>query len=72
MDVLVGYGVIPWKKRILGQYWDRLLMVEGAGRYYSTPFKGHQGFTQWDPLSPTIFNMVFDAVICHWVTLVVG
>ena len=24
-----------------------------------------------DPLSPTIFNMVVDAVVCHWESLVV-
>ena len=27
--------------------------------------------TQGDPLSPTIFNVVVDAVVCHWVTLAV-
>ena len=27
--------------------------------------------TQGDPLSPTIFNAVVDAVVRHWVTLVV-
>ena len=25
---------------------------------------------QGDPLYPTIFNVVLDAVICHWVTVV--
>ena len=27
--------------------------------------------TQGDPLSHTIFNLVVDAVVCHWVTLAV-
>ena len=27
--------------------------------------------TQGNPLSPTIFNVVVDAVVCHWVTLAV-
>ena len=27
--------------------------------------------TQGDPLSPTIFNLVVDAVVRHWVTLAV-
>ena len=27
------------------------------------------GVTQGDPLSPTIFNVVVDAVVRHWVTL---
>ena len=25
--------------------------------------------TQGDPLSPTIFNVVVDAVVCHWFTM---
>ena len=28
--------------------------------------------TQGDPLSPTIFNVVVDAVVCHWVTGVIA
>ena len=28
---------------------------------------GIQGVTQGDPLSPTIFNVVVDAVVRHWV-----
>ena len=27
--------------------------------------------TQGDPLPPTIFNVVVDVVVCHWVTLTV-
>ena len=33
-------------------------------------FKGFLGVTQGDPLSTTIFNVVVDAVLRHWVTLV--
>ena len=47
-------------------------MVAIAGSFYGNPFKVHQGFTQGGPISPAIFNMVFDALICHWVTLVMG
>ena len=46
-------------------------MVERAGGYYGTGFKGERGVTQGDLLSPTIFIVVVDAVVCHWVTLVV-
>ena len=46
-------------------------MVARAGGYYGTGFKGVRGVTQGDPLSPTIFNVVVDAVVCHWVTLAV-
>ena len=44
-------------------------MVARAGGYYRTAFKGAWGVTQGNPLSPTIFNVVVDAVVRHWVTL---
>ena len=42
-------------------------MVARAGRYYGKAFKGARGVTQGDPLSPTIFNVVVDAVVRHWI-----
>ena len=44
-------------------------MVARAGGYYREAFKGSQGVMQGDPLSPTIFNVVVDAVVCHWVKM---
>ena len=44
-------------------------MVARAGGYYGPSFKVYRGFTQGDPLSPTLFNVVVDAIICHWVTV---
>ena len=44
-------------------------MVERVGGYYVEAFKGARGVTQGDPLLPTIFNVVVDAVVCHWVTM---
>ena len=46
-------------------------MVARAGGYYGETFKGYRGVTQGDPLSPTIFNVVVDAVVSHWVTVMV-
>ena len=37
--------------------------------YYGEAFKGSRGVRQGDLLSPTIFNVVVDAVVRHWVTL---
>ena len=45
-------------------------MIAKVGGYFGRLFKGCRGITQGDPLFPTIFNVVMDAVICHWVTLV--
>ena len=38
-----------------------------AGGYDRTSFGGERGVTQGDPLYPTIFNLVVDAVVRHWV-----
>ena len=46
-------------------------MVARAGGYYRKGFKGGRGVTQGDALSPTIFNVVVDAVVRHWVTIAV-
>ena len=46
-------------------------MVARAGGYLGTGFKGERGVTQGYPLSPTIFNVVVDVVVRHWVTLAV-
>ena len=55
---------------ILRTYWDWLHMVEKSGGYFRLSFKVYRGVTQGDPLSPTIFNMVVDAVIGHWMAVV--
>ena len=44
-------------------------MVARAGGYYGEAFKGARDVKQGDPLSPTIFNVVVDAVVRHWVTM---
>ena len=46
-------------------------MVARAGGYYGAGFKGARGVTQVNPMSPTIFNVVLYAVVCHWVRLVI-
>ena len=50
---------------ILLRYWERLKMVARAGGYYGEPFCGERGVTQGNPLQPTIFNVVVDAVVRH-------
>ena len=47
-------------------------MVARAGGYYRETFKGARGVSQGDPLSPTIFNVVVDAVVNHWIDQIVN
>ena len=65
----MAWGLEP--PRILWVYWDRLRMVARVGGYYRTPFQGFQGVMQGYPVSPTIFNVVVDAGVQHWVAVVV-
>ena len=43
-----------------------------AGGYCGAEFKGYRGVTQGDPLYTTIFNVVVDAVVTHWLTGVIS
>ena len=71
LDILEGYGVGTQARRLLRAYWRKSTMVARAGGYFGTGFKGARGVTQGDALSPTIFNVVVDAVVRHWVMLAV-
>ena len=69
LDILEGYGVVPRALCLLRRYWGRLQMVAQAGGDYGETFCGERGVTQGDPLLPTIFNVVVDAVVRHWYSL---
>ena len=67
LEILEGYGVGPNARRLLTTYWRRQTMVARAAGYYGTVFRGERSVTQGEPLSPTIFNVMVDAVVWHWV-----
>ena len=49
-----------------------MTIVARAGGYYVTAFQEERGVTQGYPLSPTIFNVVVDAVVRYWVAVVIA
>ena len=69
LEILEGYGVGPRLWRLLQTSWGFMRMVAKAGGYYGSVFKISRGVTQGYPLYPTIFNVVVDAVVRHWVTV---
>ena len=70
LEIIASYGFSPRAIWLLQIYWVWLTVVAWAGRYYGLPFKGYSGVTQLYPLSPTLFNVFFDTIIRHWVTVV--
>ena len=67
LEILEGYSVGPKAGRLLTNYWRHLTMVARARGYYWKAFRGERGVTQGALLSPTIFNVVVDAVVRNWV-----
>ena len=65
LEFMVAHGFRTGMERPLCKYWEGLITVARVRRYYGTPFTGCRGVIQGEPLSPTILNMVVDAVICH-------
>ena len=55
---------------LLRTHWMRLTMATRAGGYYGAASKGAQGVTHGYPLYPTILNVVVNAVVMHWVTVI--
>ena len=67
MKILEGYRVVLRTSLLLHTYWYQLTVVVRASRYCAAACKGFRGMTHGELLSLTIFNVVVDAVVCHWV-----
>jgi len=70
LDILEKYGVGPNTLRLIRTFWERQEVVARQAGYYGRRFKPTRGCTQGDVLSPTIFNIVCDAIIRYWLTVV--
>jgi hypothetical protein len=66
LEILEKYGVGPNLIRLLRNFWNKLLVVARQSGYHSSPFSVRRGVTQGDVISPTIFNIVVDAVVRYW------
>ena len=72
LEFLEGCRLVPKTRRQVRTYWYILTVVYCAGRYYVMLFKGYQGMTQGELISLTIFNVVVDKLVCHWISVLVG
>jgi hypothetical protein len=62
IQLLQKYGVGNRILKLLTNFWSSLTIVARQQGYYGTPFQSERGTTQGDIISPTIFNIVIDAV----------
>jgi retron-type reverse transcriptase len=56
----------PRLLQLLTHFWTSLQVVARQQGYYGAPFRSERGTTQGDIISPTIFNIVVDAVVREW------
>jgi hypothetical protein len=70
IEILEGYGVGRRIVALLTNYWKKQRIVAKASGYHGDPFEATRGVTQGDPMSPTIFNIVVDAVVRQWLSQV--
>ena len=68
--LLTAYGVGPNSLRLLQTFWDEQKVVARQSGYHGPAFKAGRGLTQGGIVSPRFFNILLDAVIRHWLSLV--
>jgi hypothetical protein len=66
LQILHEYGVGERILRVLSNFWDSLTVIARQQGYYGNPFRSKRGTTQGDITSPTIFNILVDAVVREW------
>ena len=66
MRILELYGVGENLRRIIRTVWAGDTMVPRQAGYFGKPFLAERGVRVGDNMSPTIFNIVIDAVVHHW------
>jgi exonuclease III len=65
LQIMRGYGVGPNICNIIAQTWAMDKMVPKQAGFYAEPFATSRGVRQGDIMSPTVFNIVCDAIIRH-------
>ena len=66
LEILEGYGVGPNVLGLLTFYWNSQRCVAKCGKYHGETFVPYRGATQGGVVSPTLFNVLVDAVVRKW------
>ena len=57
---------IKFPVRLIARFWKQSSLCCRAAGYYGRIFHARRGIMQDGPLSPTIFNLMVDAVVQEW------
>ena len=63
LQILEEAGVGPKALCLIRTFWDKTILVCRTSGYHGSPFIAKHGITQGGPLSPTIFNIMVDAIV---------
>jgi hypothetical protein len=63
IKLLQKYGVGEKMCKLINNIWQHDTLVPKQSHYYGKPFKAYRGVRQGDIVSPTIFNIIMDAII---------
>jgi hypothetical protein len=66
MTILKGYGVGNNIQNFILKIWNEDMIVPKQAGFFGKPFRATRGVRQGDIMSPTIFNIVVDAVVNEW------
>ena len=66
LEILEGYGVGLNVLGLLKFYWDHQCCVAKCGKYHREMFVSYRGASQGGVVSPTLFNVLVDAVVRKW------
>lgn len=72
LHLLEGYGLGPRMRRLIDGFWDHARLVFHAQGNYGTPFRAHRGVTQGGEVSPTLSNLLANAVVREWLQTLYG
>ena len=67
----MGYGAGPKMQGILAEFWSRGEVVTFQNGFHGPQFLLTQETTQGVLVSPTLFNVVVDKVVQHWLSITV-
>ena len=72
LELLRAFGVGDKACTLLARFWEEMQVVARQSGYHGMVFRTSCGVTQGDIISPTLFNIVVDAVVHYWLSQVVG